>query len=675
MTDALVLWSHALSALLFALLAVLAARRVAADLPRWPLVAMLGLTALWALAVAGIGGADIATRLVDGARNLAMLGVMVALSRDRARTAPIYGVVAMVVVFASAGQILGLTLRGTAAGNEITMLATLLRMMIDVAALVLVHNLGGAERRGDVALLACALACIWASDLALATTAYLTGGWHPLPQVARGLSMALAGGLVAVALHRDDRRPVAVSRAVAYRSLSLVAIGGYFVLLAIVTSALSTVGGSNARLFQTAFVFGSATAVATLAASPWLRAWAKVKIAKHLYRHRYDYRTEWLRFTATLAAAGTGVPLATRVVKAVADLTESPAGLLLVRDGAGLGIGAGWNWAEAPREGAGAALVDHLTTSERIVELDPLRAGRGDDDERVVVPDWMMADAIGWALVPLIHGRDLVGALLLARPPLDRALDWEDFDLLKVAGRQVASYLAEAQAQEALAEGARFDEFNRRFAFIVHDIKNLVSGISLVARNAERHAENPDFRADMIATLQDSAAKMNALLARLSPASRPRAEASVAVPLRALAERIAAARRATHSIIVEGDGDVQAVADPVRLEQIMGHLLLNAVEASAPGAAVTIRVAASGDAAMVAIVDSGCGMSAAFVRDHLFRPFVSSKPAGFGIGAFEAKQLAESMGGRIEVDSREGEGSEFRILLPLARADELGVAA
>src|SRR4029453_13232127 len=82
--------------------------------------------------------------------------------------------------------------------------------------------------------------------------------------------------------------------------------------------------------------------------------------------------------------------------------------------------------------------------------------------------------------------------------------------------------LAEALGQEALSHAQRFEEFNRRFAFILHDIKNLVSQLSLVARNAERHADNPEFRADMVATLQGSVGKMNDLLARLAPRSGSR---------------------------------------------------------------------------------------------------------------------------------------------------------
>ncbi len=103
--------------------------------------------------------------------------------------------------------------------------------------------------------------------------------------------------------------------------------------------------------------------------------------------------------------------------------------------------------------------------------------------------------------MPLIHGERLFGLILLASPEYRRVLDWEDFDLLRTAGRQAASSLAEAHGQEALSNAQRFEEFNRRFAFILHDIKNLVSQLSLLSRNAERHADNPEFRADMVATL------------------------------------------------------------------------------------------------------------------------------------------------------------------------------
>ncbi len=63
-------------------------------------------------------------------------------------------------------------------------------------------------------------------------------------------------------------------------------------------------------------------------------------------------------------------------------------------------------------------------------------------------------------MVPLLHYQRLVGIVVVARPAVVRRLDWEDFDLLRVVGQQLASYLAEQAGQEALGEAHRFDEFN-----------------------------------------------------------------------------------------------------------------------------------------------------------------------------------------------------------------------
>ena len=329
-----------------------------------------------------------------------------------------------------------------------------------------------------------------------------------------------------------------------------------------------------------------------------------------------------------------------------------------------------WIGGEAPAEAAPLALVTHLEATRRIIALDDARAGRAPAEEATALPDWLVARSDAWALVPLIHVDRLIGAIVLDRPPVDRRLDWEDFDLLGVAGRQVASYLAEARAHGALADARRFEEFNRRFAFIMHDLKNLVSQMALVARNAERHADNPAFRADMIATLQDSSQRMTALLARLSHQPAARGEAPARIAVRAMLERLATGRRAQHPVLVDGDAGVAITVDPAALETLVGHLLQNAIEASPGGTPVTLATAQTGDEVTISVCDTGTGMSAAFVRDELFKPFFSSKPSGFGLGAYEARQLATAMGAQLSVDSREGEGTCFRLTLPADAAGE-----
>lgn len=679
MTATLILWSHALAALLFGGLALWTVRGAAIGLPRRPLAIALGLTALWALAVAGIGTGEMVTRVFETLRNLAWFGFMITLHRRDANVRPplalgtVYGVVAL-VSFSTLALHIAASVDTREAAEQIESAVLLLRMLVAVAALVLVQALHAAlnpQAGGGLRRIATALAGLWIAEFLLFCTEYLSAQPHPQSIAARGVAMVAVALAMVTALLRKGELNVQVSRTVAYQSLSLVAIGAYFALLALATSALATIGGSNARVFQTAFVLGSTAAILTLVSNGWLRAWAKVKLAKHFFRHRYDYRAEWMRFTETLGAPDGTAPLDERIVKAIADLTESPAGLLLVPDGAGLGLGASWNWDRSLLPASSdVPLANHLAGTGRIIELDRVRSDPHGPDAGAV-PAWMLDVADAWVIVPLPHMESLAGAILLARPPLDRALDWEDFDLLKVAGRQVASHLAEARAQEALADAQRFDEFNRRFAFILHDIKNLVSQLTLTARNAERHADKPEFRADMIATLKDSAERMNALLARLSQHHRGRSEAPHAIEVVQLVRRIATVRARQHPVLLSGVGAATAHADPAGLEQLLNHLVQNAIDASPADAPVTLAVGADGPAVTIDVVDQGCGMSPAFVRDKLFKPFVSSKPDGFGIGAFEARQLAAAMDARIEVASREGQGTRFRVILKAAHAAHL----
>ncbi|MGT2514099.1 XrtA/PEP-CTERM system histidine kinase PrsK [Sphingomonas panni] len=460
---------------------------------------------------------------------------------------------------------------------------------------------------------------------------------------------------------------VQFSRTATFHTLSLLGLVAYFAITIMVTSLIEALGGGHARIAQTAFVFGSTVAMLTAASSGWLRAWIKVKLVKHLFRHRYDYRAEWTRFTETLGEPKGGAPLDERLVKAVGDLTDSPAGLLLVADGDTLVSQASWCWdAQAlPADDVGGArLAAYLQATGRILELDPLR-DHPDDPERAAVPDGMLAHPDAWVVVPLPHLGRLTGAILLARPILARPLDWEDFDLLRIAGRQVASYLAEERAQSALSEAQRFEEFNRRFAFILHDVKNIVSQLSLVARNAPRHADNPAFRADMVATLNEI---RDADERPARPAVRTRG-----TPDRGPARRRAGDGRRPVRRTLPGAGrgggrgasDLHAAADPARLQQVLDHLVLNALDAGGSDP-VRVILGQAGDRAWIDVVDTGQGMTQQFIRDDLFRPFVSSKPTGFGIGAFEARQLAQAMGGTIEVESHPGRGTRFRVTLAAA---------
>lgn len=553
-------------------------------------------------------------------------------------------------------------------------ISAMLRMMAAIGALVLLHNLYVGATANSRALLrwsSTALAVVWGYELNIYTIAYLGGAapellWALRGYLAIGLAVSLAVGSTAVSAGLQ----FSPSRAVTFRSLSLLVIGAYLLLMVVVTQSLALVGGDLARLSQVAFfVFASVGAIIWLP-SQRLRDWLKQKLSKHLFQHRYDYREEWLRFTGTIGQRGSQQSsLHERLIKAMADITDSPGGFLLAPDEeANLSLVARWQWPEpdVPTVAGNYALAGYLEQQGQILDLDRMREDERLNPGEAQVPQWLAELDQGWALVPLLHFDRLVGAVVLARPKSGRRLDWEDLDLLRVVGQQLASYLAEQAVQRALMEASRFDEFSRRIAFVIHDIKNLASQLSMLARNAEKHADNPEFRADMMVTLRNSADKLNALLARLGRYGAGHVAQLQPIDLAGVVGGIAERFRGLHKVEVASAVPCDVNADAEALDQAMSHILQNAIDASTSDAAVQLAVARDGVCGRIDVTDRGVGMSPGFVRNGLFRPFVSSKNNGFGIGAFEARELIRAMGGRLEVDSREGIGTRVSVFLPLA---------
>jgi putative PEP-CTERM system histidine kinase len=666
-------WSHALAAALFAALTVWRL----GDAPRQPaqrlLAAAFAVTACWSW-LSGVMPGDPLVGYAESARNLLWIGLLYSLSgagEDRQHGLRlVYGAVAAVIGL----QLIGDTLSLISPSGPIAQTSLILRITTAAGALVLVHNVYGQAApasRSHIRLAMLALALMWTYDLNLYTIAYLGSASAEILLRWRGLEVALTAPLFALAARDRSGWRIRLSRAATFQSLSLFAICAYFVLMAIVATALRGTGVDWSAALMIGVLAVMTVAAMVLIPSPRARGWLKVKLAKHLFEHRYDYRTEWLRFTDTLGRASPDAPpLSERIVKAFADIADAPGGLLLVNDGRAPGIAADWNWpAPHPTTDQLDQLSDFWSAVEaggRILELEGLRGGWAKaTDRQMPIPAWLLDEPAAWAGVPLLHHQRLIGMVVLAAPDYRRPLDWEDFDLLRTAGRQAASSLAEAMGQEALANAQRFEEFNRRFAFILHDIKNLVSQLSLVARNAERHADNPEFRADMVATLQASVGKMNDLLARLAPHSQSRVQHLQVLALRPILTSAIAAKRRDRDVQLLGDASLVALVDGSALEQAVGHLLQNALDASTD-APVTVRVEGDARALSIAIADKGVGMDGDFVRNRLFQPFVSTKAGGFGIGAFEARSLIAAMGGRISVDSRPGAGTTFTIQLQAA---------
>ncbi len=654
-----------------------------------PLAIALALSASWAITVAATNSESAAAALIESARNLSLLFVVWRLFRVDGRHAlmkpvrPMIAALAAVEIIQAAMMVvLHRKLAGVFAQDAVFMICVSFRLMLVTGGLVLLHNLfSGASQQARLALRwpTAALALIWLFDLNLYTVAYLEQSWPVGLAALRGIILAVAVALLipAVAQRRDELH-FSPSRAVAFQFVSLTGIVFYLVGMVLLARWISLVGGDYAQLLQFGVLIVASTLVLLALPSRRVRGWLKVTLVKHLFRHRYDYRSEWLRFAQTIGRAGENAPpLEERAVQAIAQITDSPSGLLLTPGEHGDLVLAGrWQWPspDVPASALGFEAVRFFEQTGYVVELDAMRAGKAGRDWAAAIPQWLLEKTQAWTLVPLRHHERLVGLVVLARPPHVRQLDWEDFDLLRVVGQQLATTLAEHAGQDALTEASRFDEFNRRIAFVMHDIKNLASQLGLLARNAEHHAENPEFRADMLVTLRNSADKLNALIARLSRYRSGGYDAVSEFDVGELISQVAAQFSSNHQVVItENEGGV-IIANREALEQALIHIVQNAVDASEPSAngkgttPVFLSQTGNGLQVRIEIVDSGAGMTPEFVRSRLFKPFASSKQGGFGIGAFEARELIRTMKGRLDVESREGLGTRFIIHLPLSSA-------
>ena len=674
------LWGHFIAGCAYTALAVWLVHKYSGNSrPQILLIGAMSFTAIWAFSATFVSPFSFIAQLAETARNLAWLGFMFTVLRNNNGTQQrsinwIYAALTFVLLLQ---PILDFVVHSVATETPGAIYAlqtsVLLRMIFGAGALVLVHNLysvSAPETRWGISLPMAALAAMWTFDLNLYTISYLTSELSPELISTRGIFMALLAPVFVIANNRNSQWRIQFSRSVAFQSASIFVIGAYLIAMVLLATAMEMIGGTYVRLAQVTLIFGMSVAALLILPSGPFKAWLNVVLVKNFFQHRYDYRSEWMRFADTIGfPSPDAAPFYERVIKSLADIFESPGGLIFVPDDEGrLTLQARWNWstAQVPSRCVTSQTMPFFESTGHIVALDDVRAGQDDRCDPRAVPQWLFEEHQAWALVPLVHFGKLAGLAVLSRPRLPRKLDWEDLDMLRTVGRQVASYLAEASSQRALAENRQFEQFNRRFAFVMHDIKNLVSQLSILERNAGRHADNPEFQADMVDTLRSSVGKMNELLARLSQHNKAKLNVPMPVDVSEVVMNALRGSRLVYPIETRLASNLFAIADATRVDTIIGHLVQNAIEASTDGAPIKITSRAQENQVAITITDLGMGMTDSFIADQLFKPFVSTKPDGFGIGAYEARALALSMGGSLRVSSRPGKGTAFKLMLPAA---------
>lgn len=521
--------------------------------------------------------------------------------------------------------------------------------------------------RWSIKHLSFGLGTLFVFDFFMYSEALLFGTLDEELWQARGLVNAIITPWLAVAIARGNKWQISwqVSRQIVFHSVTLIGAGIYLFVMGLAGYLIKFAGGSWGAVLQVSFLAAAGAFLCSLLFSGTLRARIRVFLTKHFFSYHYDYRDEWLKFTQALASLN--VNIAEGIIRIMAPLVSSPAGLLWANKGeSGMELLAHWQMPVPESSGAGLGqLPAWLQQTDWVIDLLEWRRSPQTYD-RLVLPAWLQASEQIWLIIPLVFRDRVEGVLMLKRSDIKSDINWEDRDLLKTAGRQAASHLAQHLASDALVEARQFDAFNRLSAYVAHDLKNILAQQSLIISNATRHRSNPAFVDDMIATIENSVERMQRLMEQMRSGIRTTSPSTLSVA--AVLNEVIASRRGSRpqpSGDFVADGMIEA--DPERLGTVFNHLIQNAQEATAAHGRVVVRLTCNGDWVKIEIEDSGSGMSEEFIRTRLFRPFESTKGlTGMGVGAFESREYIRQLGGDITVSSRPGEGSIFYITIPCA---------
>jgi putative PEP-CTERM system histidine kinase len=548
-------------------------------------------------------------------------------------------------------------------------------LLVSIIGLVMIEQImrnAHVESRRAVKYICIGLGVIFAYDFYLYSNALLFQGLDVNIWEARGFVNGMAVPVLAIAIARDPRLSldIFVSRRMVFHTTALLGTGLYLLAMGLGGYYIRTYGGEWGTIFQVLFMFAAGLILMVVFFSGRIRASLSVFINKHFFHYKYDYRDEWLRFIQTLSSGQPDDRMRERAIHSIAEIIDSPGGILWMRQMNRFVPVATWQMDVSSRNvlNRDHPLIQFMAAREWLIDLDEYER----DPElynNITLPDWLKDMPRAWLVVPLIVHDHMLGFMVLANSPAQHHFNWEDSDLVKTAGRQVAVHLAQLESSQALAVAKQFEACSRMSSYVMHDLKNLIAQLSLVVTNAGKHKNNPQFMEDAITTVDNSVNKMNRLLEHLrSDVIQAQQESNNIELCDTLASVVQtmSAGRPVPTLDCQAR-NLHILADRERFEAIIGHLIRNAQDATPDEGRIIVRLFKRNERAIVEVQDNGSGMDKEFIRERLFRPFDSTKgKTGMGIGVYETRDYIHKLGGDVEVISRVGEGTTFRIRLAIS---------
>ncbi len=546
-----------------------------------------------------------------------------------------------------------------------------------IAGLMLVEQLyrnALSEERWNIKFICIALAALFVFDFIIYSKSLLFKSLDFDLWNARGLVNSMLVPLLILSINRLNINPVRVrvSRKIIFHTTVLLGSGVYLLLMSLMGFYIRDFGGNWGAIAQIGFICLALLLLLVFFVSGKARALVKVYFSKHLFQHRYDYRDEWIKLSKTLAQLNSINEVSGFIVKTVANLVDSSGGGLWLKNDQG-----DYYLAEDCNLGFDALqlikqedpMLQFFRKTQWVIDFveyynDPdIYAGA--DLEK-----WYAQTNNIWLIVPLFLQNELEAFVVLTKPRVARQIDWQDHDLLKTVGMQLANALALTRASDSLSRARQFEAYNRLSAFLVHDLKNLVAQIALIVKNSEKHKYNPDFIDDSIATLENVVSKMERILGQLKKGDVKKSDGHQQVNLVDIIKDVELQQGNNQPrlqvILHEKDGLING--DMEKLSSIIGHLVQNAQDATDENGWVKLELHNEESEVIVKISDNGTGMDKQFIQQRLFKPFDTTKGnAGMGIGVYESREYMLQHSGQISVESEPGVGTVFTLKFPLVQ--------
>jgi putative PEP-CTERM system histidine kinase len=463
------------------------------------------------------------------------------------------------------------------------------------------------------------------------------------------------------------------SHSALYGSITLILAGVYLVVVGVLARFAAFLGGDSDFPLRALVVFLGLVGLAIILQSDRARLLLRHFVSRHFQRPLFDYRTMWQRFAEGMASGTDQVSLSRSAVKLVSTSFEIQSVSLWLanerRDAVAL---AASTLIDEPADGAAQAEIAGFGTAIAHLESHPEPV----DIEEASFPGAAELRAHharqfpkgGHRLcIPLVARGTLAGLITLGDRVGGLPYAPHDFDMFRCIGDHVAAALLSVQLSQRLAQAREFEAFQTMATFFVHDLKNAANTLSLLLQNLPEHFQDPEFREDAMKSCGRTVDHINGLIEKLGTLRSGLAIQPAPSDLNGLVSRARADWPVNCAVRLEHD--LAAIplfpVDPEQILKVITNLVINAREATPAGGCVRVSTAQRGAWVVVTVTDTGCGMSPAFVRRSLFRPFQTTKKRGLGIGMFQSKMIVEAHGGRIDVRSEPGAGSTFEVVLPI----------